>query len=399
MRHPSLFRCAVAILLLLFSPVIASTVSDTLAQQSEDHSSQITFSMGDDEGSDIYFVNVGENIPYQITHRVAGESFTEPVWSPDGSQIAFVYLEDKTGIDDIYVMNKDGSNIRRLTESVGSDRSPTWSPDGTQIAFFSGRSGSGDIYVMNADGSDQRNLTNNDYKDDFPSWSPDGTRIAFSSTLNGDGDYDIYSMDTDGGNICQITFNNGWDFHPEWSPDGSQIAFTSRSNDNIYIMNSDGTEMHQLADVGYDLLPSWTADGQAVTFMSGRDDGWNFYVVGVNEGDVRPLFGGLTLNGQLWYGAARWSRNPFLSQDREFPVSLIARVAVNNRINLRGGPGRNYPSVAGADPNQCMTILGRNEDGTWLRIRTPGNEVEIAWVSASLVTSEADLSSVPIVEE
>ena len=77
----------------------------------------------------------------------------EPVWSPDGHQIAFVSAPDRS--QEIYVMNADGSPQTRLTNNLADDYSPAWSPDGRQIAFISDRDGNNEIYVMNADGSGQ----------------------------------------------------------------------------------------------------------------------------------------------------------------------------------------------------------------------------------------------------
>jgi len=99
------------------------------------------------------------------------------------TKIAFSSWRDGNG--EIYVMNTDGSEQKRLTNSPNSDGSPCWSPDGKKIVFTSKRDGNIEIYVMNADGSEQRNLTNNPAIDAWPSWSPDGEKIAFNSGRDG----------------------------------------------------------------------------------------------------------------------------------------------------------------------------------------------------------------------
>jgi Tol biopolymer transport system component len=112
---------------------------------------------------------------------------TSPPSSGDG---LIVFHSERDGNMEIYVMNTDGSDQRRLTNNDADDVCPAWSPDGTQIAFVSNRGGNDEIYVMNADGSGQRRLTNNDADDGFPAWSPDGMRIAFDSGRGGD--WEIY---------------------------------------------------------------------------------------------------------------------------------------------------------------------------------------------------------------
>ena len=80
----------------------------------------------------------------------------------------------------------------QLTDNDDADGSPSWSPDGQRIAFDSNRDGDWELYVMNADGSEVRKLTQNDGSDYYPAWSPDGQRIAFQSDR--DGDFEIYVL-------------------------------------------------------------------------------------------------------------------------------------------------------------------------------------------------------------
>ena len=184
-------------------------------------------------------------------------------------QIAFVSSRDGHIRDDvpgipaseIYVMDANGENQRRLTNNRHHDGSPSWSPAGKRIVFVSHRDGNGEIYVMDADGRNQQNLTNNLAYDSSPSWSPDGKRIAFVSDRKGNLDnFDIYVMDADGGNQQNLTNNRAWNWHPSWSPNGERIAFDSNKDGNteIYVMNADGGNQQNLTNNRHsDGSPAW----------------------------------------------------------------------------------------------------------------------------------------------
>ena len=104
-----------------------------------------------------------------------------PAWSPDGSKLAFTSNRD--GNAEIYVMNRDGSGVQRLTNHPSIDVTPTWSPTGTQLAFTSDRSGTPQIYIVNADGTQLQQITRESYCD-RPTWSPAPlNEIAYSRAL------------------------------------------------------------------------------------------------------------------------------------------------------------------------------------------------------------------------
>jgi Tol biopolymer transport system component len=185
--------------------------------------------------------------------------------------------------DDIYVMNADGTERTQLTLHPDLDFDPVWSPDGTRIAFRSHRDGDEEVYVMNADGSDQTNLTNDRASDYSPAWSPDGTYIAFASNrLNKRGN-DIWIVNADGSNPIRVTDIPGISEYPTWSPDGSQLAFACTfgrilpegvGDFEICVVNADGTELVQLTDAeGESKLPAWSPDGKSIAFASNRH-GW-----------------------------------------------------------------------------------------------------------------------------
>jgi WD40 repeat protein len=210
-----------------------------------------------------------------------------PVWSPDGTRIAFDAQSDD-GEMQILVMDADGSNVQTLTDGPGWNYLPAWSPDGDRLAFVSTRDDNDEIYVMNADGSGQQRLTADPEEDLSPSWSPDGTKIGFQS--NRDGFNQIYVMGTDGSGVARLTDVEGFD--PSWSPDGARIAFASTTDGNpeIYSMNSDGSNVIRLThDPSHDWSPTWSPDGSMLAFESDRDREVGIYVMNADGTDAHRL--------------------------------------------------------------------------------------------------------------
>src|SRR4030066_1239156 len=142
-------------------------------------------------------------------------------------------------------MNSDGSNVKVLSIRPDTDEGfPTWAPDGLQIAFTSRMDGNNEIYIMNVDGTSVKRLTDNPADDFGPAWSPDGDLIAFVSDRdNTAGVNNLYVMHADGSDVVRLTDGSEIDYGPAWAPDGSLIAFRADvdGNSDIYMINADGT--------------------------------------------------------------------------------------------------------------------------------------------------------------
>src|SRR3989441_607721 len=169
--------------------------------------------------------------------------------------IAFHSTRD--GDFQIYVMNPDGSDVTRVTNSPGGNLDPVWAPDGKRIAFASFRTGRSEVFAINVDGTAETQLTT---EGGFPSaWSPDGTRIAFANSS--DGDDEVFILNLDGSGVTRLTSGAFVDDDPVWSPDGQHIAFhsTRDGDEEIFVMNADGSGVTQLTfNVGIsDAVPVW----------------------------------------------------------------------------------------------------------------------------------------------
>lgn len=180
-----------------------------------------------------------------------------PAWSPDGRQLAFT--SNRHGNPELYIMDADGANVRRLTNHPGIDTTPTWSPQGHQIAFTSDRTGSPQIYVVGVDGTGLRRITFESYCD-RPTWSPAPyNEIAYSSRT-GPG-HDIKVIDIPTSEVRQLTFGLGTNESPSYSPNGRHVAFMSTrgsGSKQIWIIGRDGRGLRRLTSLGNNEMPSWS---------------------------------------------------------------------------------------------------------------------------------------------
>jgi Tol biopolymer transport system component len=177
----------------------------------------------------------------------------EPAWSPDGSQIAFQSfdLESVGPVARIYVINVDGTGLRKLSPPTDNDfafdGSPTWSPDGTKLAFTR----DWQLNTINADGTGFTAVPNADLAAGA-AWSPDGTRIAYG-TLSGD----IQIINVDGSNLVTLTTNAAG---PSWSADGQRLAFVRKISglSPLFVINADGTGETRVTFGTRDDWPRWS---------------------------------------------------------------------------------------------------------------------------------------------
>jgi Tol biopolymer transport system component/DNA-binding winged helix-turn-helix (wHTH) protein len=159
----------------------------------------------------------------------------EPRISPEGNRI--VFSSNRTGHFEIWVSDRDGSNLTQVTSLRGWAGSPRWSPDGHRIAFDSNHRGNGEIFVIDAQGGPSRRITSDPSLDARPSWSRDGGWIYFTSQR--DGTLQIWKVSSEGGEPIQITHGGGG--QPFESADGRFVYF-NRGNSGVWRVPVEGGE-------------------------------------------------------------------------------------------------------------------------------------------------------------
>jgi TolB protein len=179
-----------------------------------------------------------------------------PAWAPDGSKLAF--MSNRDGNPEIYIANRDGSGVRRVTNHPGADATPTWSPTGTQLAFTSDRSGSPQVYVVNIDGTGLFKMTDEGYCD-RATWSPAPlNEIAYASRAGGG--YAIRVFDFATRTARTITDGIGSNESPSFAANGRHLAFVSdrTGTQQIYTIARDGTDLRQITKTGVNKYPNWS---------------------------------------------------------------------------------------------------------------------------------------------
>jgi len=187
-----------------------------------------------------------------------------PNLSPDGEWLAFDAQGGKQ--DDLFVVRRDGTGLRQLTDDIYKDREPRWSPDGKRIAFFSDRTGKWEIWTINSDGSALQQLTYTTGVTTNPVWSPDGSRLAYR---NADGSPSIIEVgkpwqEQSPQRLPATSDSTHWGAW-SWSPDGRKLA-GNPTPQGILVYSLESQQYEKLADFG--ASPVWLNDSRRLLFRN-----------------------------------------------------------------------------------------------------------------------------------
>lgn len=200
-----------------------------------------------DENYDLVAFDTKTHEYKQLTHETGYDA--EGSYSPDGSLVCFasnrraysdeltveekeLFAQDPASAMDIYIMNRDGSNVHRLTDVPGYDGGPFFAPDGKQICWrrFNTNGAQAEIMLMNVDGSNQRAITHLESMSWAPFFHPSGDYLIFATNIHGFNNFELYMIDAEAKHApVRVTYRDGFDGLPVFKPDGKTLVWTSNS--------------------------------------------------------------------------------------------------------------------------------------------------------------------------
>jgi dipeptidyl aminopeptidase/acylaminoacyl peptidase len=333
------------------------------------------------------------DVESRAARRIGPDSASAPVWSPDGTTIAFTGREgDQSGL---MTIKPDGSGETFLAPILGTNHPLpssgdrlTWSPDGRQIAFISAADGpeadaNGDpmvitrylykptasegltrfndnrrlhVFVVDVATKKVRQLTTGNYYEHSIDWSPNGEEILFVSNRGPDPDrffnYDIFALKVADGTIRRLSDTKSAEYRPKWSPDGRTIAFqattrpltsseTTMEDTHVWVMGADGSGRRELCRVdNRQGAPEWSRDGQAV------------YLTIQSRGSTRLYRQGLTGDAQLV--------TPEAGSVGAWSLAGSNRVAY--ATSTPGGPSDLYVKPVGQETSAILQLTSLNKE-------------------------------------
>ncbi len=284
----------------------------------------------------------------RIGHTFADEVILFLTGQKGISLSSIAFTSDRTGQKEIWVMDYDGQNPRRITGHRSTSMSPAWSPDGESLAYTSFFNGPPGIYLAELASGRKRPIVNSGSLNTTPTFSPDGQRVVFARSV--EGNVEIFVTARSGGNLRRLTHSGAIDTNPSWSPTGGQIAFTSgrAGNPHIYLMDEEGSNQRRLTTEGdYNDGAAWNPTGDLIAYTSRR--GGRFQIAVTNM---------VTQTTQILTSGPGENESPTFSPDGRKIVFVSRRSGTKQLyvVDLTGGNLR------------PLTSEGNNDMPDWSRL-------------------------------
>ena len=255
--------------------------------------------------------------PRRYAHRISDEMFKQQLGLDGVAQTKLAFSSDRQAelangavknrdTQEIYIVDYDGANPLRVTNTTTLNVAPAWSPDKQTIAYTSWRpssAGSFGVYqdiilsFITTGGRETPAHGSPDKQNYLAAWSPDGSKLAF--TTNRDGNPEIYVMNKDGSGLRRMTNNPAIDVSPTWSPNGNQLAWTSDRSGypKIYIMNADGTGQRLLVGDPNSDRPTWSRGKfNEIAYATRNGPGYDIKIYSFATGEATRITDGIGSN-------------------------------------------------------------------------------------------------------
>lgn len=294
------------------------------------------------------------NVSRRIGHTLADEVIRFLTGNSGVALSTIAFTSDRTGkgLKEIFLMDYDGADQRRITGHRSTSMSPAWSPNGESIAYTSFFNGPAGIYLADVATNRKRPVVSTGSLNISPTFAPDGRRIAFARSL--DGNIEIFTSDLNGGNPRRLTNTGAIDTNPAWSPKGGEIAFTSSraGNPHIYLMDAEGANQRRVTfDGTYNDGVAWSPEGDLIAYTSRRNGQFQIAVTNI-----------VTLETQVLTSGAGENESPAFSPDGR-------KIAFTSR---RGGSKQIYVMDLDGSNLRQLTTEGNNDLADWSRAAAPG---------------------------
>jgi len=270
----------------------------------------------------------------QLAHRWADEVIMHFLGKKGVASSKIAFVNDMSGSKELYVVDYDGENLKKITDDKSIVLFPEISPDGQKILFTSYSAGRQILYLINPDGRKRKTISSYRGLNSAGAWSPDGQSIVL--TLSKDRGPDIYIINLSGEILKRLTFSRAINTAPSFSPDGSRVAYTSNipGYPQIYVMDAYGSNVQRLTYTGMCDSPAWAPNGEYIAFAkSEMGSGYNIYTIEVATGLQRCLTWGEGSN-----------ENPSWSPDSRFIVFTTTRNG-RRQLYVMGMDGSNPQPV------------------------------------------------------
>jgi Tol biopolymer transport system component len=303
-------------------------------------------------------------------------------FSPDGR--FFAITAKRKQHEDLVILDvQRGREERRIEVPLNGLETPSWSPDGRQLVFTGFDGGLSDLFVVNRDGTGLRRLTNDKYADLQPVWSPDGRTIAFATDRGGSTDFDdlrfgnlrlaLYRLD--GGTIEVLRhMDEGKNINPAWAPDGRSLAFVSDRTgiSNLFLYDLGDAEVYQLTDVftgvsGITPLSpalSWAREADRLAFAYYENGEYNVYAVDNPRSLRRQPYQDRPSPGPVMLLAARRDTTALATQGADTAAPAAPTAGFHDAISLY------RPPTGGFRPSSDNPPAGDSTAPTPISVRT-----------------------------